>query len=81
QTSFAATWQKDTTRHDFIRFLGYQAGRKTSEVTGMDRLFYDRTQPFDNQVKFFNYFNGVKPVMKPKAYLIPQGWHAVIDLL
>ncbi len=47
----------------------------------MDRLFYDRTQPFDKQVKFFNYFNGVKPVMKPKAYLIPQGWHAVIDLL
>lgn len=81
QTSFAATWQKDTTRHDFIRFLGYQAGRKTSEVTGMDRLFYDRTQPFDKQVKFFNYFNGVKPVVKPKAYLIPQGWHAVIDLL
>jgi hypothetical protein len=81
QSSFAASWQKDTTRHDFIRFLGYQAGRKTSEVTGMDRLFYDRTQPFDKQVKFFNYFNGVKPVTKPTAYLIPQGWHVVIDLL
>jgi hypothetical protein len=81
QTSFASTWQKDTTRHDFIRFLGYQAGRKTSEVTGMDRLFYDRTQPFDKQVKFFNYFNGIKPINKPKAYLIPQGWHTVIDLL
>ncbi len=81
QNSFATTWQKDTARHDFIRFLGYQAGRKTSEVTGMERLFYDRSQPFDKQVKFFNYFNGIKPINKPKAYLIPQGWHTVIDLL
>lgn len=81
QNSFLASWQKDTTRHDFIRFLGYQAGRKPSAVTGMDRLFYDHAQPFDKQVKFFNYFNGIKPVNKPKAYIIPQGWHAVIDLL
>jgi hypothetical protein len=32
-------------------------------------------------VKFFNYFNGVKPITKPQAYMIPQGWHSVIDLL
>jgi hypothetical protein len=32
-------------------------------------------------VKFFNYFAADVWVTVPKAYLIPQGWHAVTDLL
>lgn len=81
QTSFPLTWKVDSTRSDTIRFLGYETGKKKSSVTGMDRLYYDHSKPFTKQVKFYNYFMGEKFVNKPKAYLIPQGWHAVIDLL
>jgi len=30
---------------------------------------------------FYNYFLGRTVVNKPKAYIIPQGWHSVTDLL
>ena len=81
QIYFPLTWKVDSTRSDTIRFLGYETGKKKSSVTGMDRLYYDHSKPFTKQVKFYNYFMGEKFVNKPKAYLIPQGWHAVIDLL
>ncbi len=81
QTSFPLTWKVDTTKTDNITFLGYESGDKKSDVTGMDRMFYDRSKPYTKRVKYFNYFFGDKEVQKPKAYIIPQGWHEVIDLL
>jgi len=81
QQSFPLSFTMDSTRFDNITFLGYEAGKKKSEVTGMDRLFYDHDKPYSRQVRFYNYFTGSKPVTKPAAYIIPQGWYNVIDLL
>jgi len=81
QDEFALSWKSDSGRTDKITFLGYESGKKISEVTGMDRLFYDRTKPYTRQIDFYNYFIGEKMISKPKAYIIPQGWHVVIDLL
>ena len=81
QTDFALGYKTDTTRYDLINFLGYETGKKISTVTGMERMYYDRNKPFSKNVKFFNYALPDKIVKKPKAYLIPQGWHQVIELL
>ena len=81
QQTFALNFQIDSTRKDTITFLGYAAEQKKSDVTGMDRLFYNHDKPFAKQVNFYNYFTGQNMVTKPKAYIIPQGWHDVIDLL
>jgi len=81
QQSFALNFVVDSTRKDTITFLGYEAEQKKSDVTGMNRLFYNHEKPFAQQVKFYNYFLGQNMVTKPKAYIIPQGWHDVIDLL
>ncbi len=81
QTAFVLSWKPDTTNFDFIPFTGYEPGTKTSEVTGMPRMFYDHTKPYDKQVKFYNTFVADKTVEKPRAYIIPQGWWSVIDLL
>ena len=81
QTQFALTWIVDSSRFDMINFKGYETATKTSEVTGMPRLFYDHTKPFEKQVKFYNYFKETNIITAPKAYIIPQGWHNVIDLL
>ncbi|MBA4198320.1 MAG: hypothetical protein C0459_12280 [Chitinophaga sp.] len=81
QTSFAVQWKVDSSKIDTINFMGYETGKKISDVTGMNRLFYDHNKPFTKPVKFYNYFIGTKVVTKPKAYIIPQGWWAVIDLL
>jgi hypothetical protein len=81
QQSFALNFVVDSTRKDTITFLGYAAEQEKSAVTGMNRLFYNHEQPFSKQVGFYNYFVGQNMVQKPKAYIIPQGWHDVIDLL
>ena len=80
-TRMALHWKADTTKYDRILFRGYQASTKTSEVTGLPRMFYDHGQPFEKEVKFYDYFTADVFATAPKAYMIPQGWHAVIDLL
>jgi hypothetical protein len=77
----ALDWKVDTTRWDSISFKGYESDHKPSEVTGLSRMYYDHTRPFERTVKFFNYFAADAFATVPKAYLIPQGWHDVIDLL
>jgi hypothetical protein len=47
----------------------------------MDRMYYDRTKPYSKDIRFFNFFQPASFIQKPIAYVIPQGWHEVIDLL
>jgi Zinc carboxypeptidase len=79
--SFPFKWTVDTTKFSFITFKGYKQGFKPSDATGLNRMYYDRTKPFTKQVKFFNVFNASGFVDAPAAYIIPQGWYGVIDLL
>jgi len=81
QNEFALSWKPDQEHFDNILFKGYETGQKLSGVTGLQRMFYDHTKPFEKEVKYYDYFIGEKIVTAPKAYIIPHGWHAVTDLL
>jgi hypothetical protein len=81
QDSFAISWKLDTTRADQVTFKGFEAGHKPSEVSGLPRLYYDRSKPYEKQIRYFDYYATRKAVVKPLAYIIPQGWWPVIDLL
>ena len=81
QTSFPLLWKLDRTRSQEILFKGYTAGRKTSEVSGLPRLFYDREKPYEIRVPFYNAYVDTVSVTKPKAYIIPQGWWKVLERL
>jgi hypothetical protein len=81
EPSFPFNWQVDTAQFSMITFKGYETAYKTSEATGLQRMYYDHTKPYTKQVKFFNVFKPGNFIIKPAAYIIPQGWHAVIDLL
>ncbi len=74
-------WKVDTSRFDWISFRGYESDQKISEVTGLSRMYYDHNRPFERKVKYFDYFTTDVDVTVPKAYVIPQGWHDVTDLL
>ena len=71
----------DSSKFDRVTFKGYEQAYKTSDATGLQRMYYDRTKPFTKQVKFFDVFVPQNNINIPKAYLIPQGWYVVIDLL
>ena len=79
--SFPFRWAVDTTKFSLITFKGYEQAYKPSDATGLNRMYYNRSKPFTKQVKFFNVFNASNFVDVPAAYIIPQGWYGVIDLL
>lgn len=81
QKTFPLSWRADTSIYETIHFKGYEAGTKTSDVSGLNRLFYDRTKPFTKAVKFYNTYRPEKVVTAPIAYVVPQGWTNVIDNL
>jgi Zinc carboxypeptidase len=81
QSAFPVSWSLDKNNFTEIMYRGYEAQRKPSEVSGLQRLYYNREKPFEKKVKYYNYYQPVVSVTKPIAYVIPQGWWKVIDLL
>ena len=77
----AVNWKLDSSRHQLVRFLGYKEDSVVSKVTGLQKLVYRRDQPTDLKVRFYNYMVPSRLVKKPKAYVIPQGWHTVLNRL
>jgi hypothetical protein len=78
---FPISWTLDRSQFKEVIYKGYEASHKPSEVSGLPRLYYDRSKPFEKTVKIFNYFPPKTFIKKPTAYIIPQGWWKVIDLL
>src|SRR5690606_5663491 len=74
-------WTIDTTKSSTLKFKGYEGRRIPSEITGKERLKYDRNQPFTRDVAYQDYFKPLVEVSVPKAYIIPQGWWNIIALL
>jgi len=64
-----------------LNFKGFEATYIDSKVTSGRRLFYDTTKPFEKEIKYYNNFLPEKEIIIPKAYIIRQGWHKIIDRL
>jgi hypothetical protein len=74
-------WIKDTTRYTNISFKGYEIDTLLSEVTGFNRIAYDRSRPYERNVKYNNYFIPSDSIEIPYAYLIPKGWYKIKERL
>ncbi|MCC9166184.1 M14 family metallopeptidase [Pontibacter harenae] len=81
QQEFPLNWTLDTTKVERIPFLAYQAKHKPSEVSGQERLYYDRSAPFSTTIPYYNTFTPTTTVKKPVAYIIPFAWEEVIERL
>lgn len=81
QKNFALTYKLDRNRIDSVLFMGYEAAYKPSEVSGLKRLYYDRSKPFTKRIPYLNTFVADVTVDKPLAYVIPQGWPEIIERL
>jgi hypothetical protein len=81
RNSFPIAWKWDKTKYTEISFKGYEAGTKTSLISGQPRLFYDRNKPYEKMIPFYNQYIDTLSVARPIAYVIPQGWWKVIERL
>jgi hypothetical protein len=78
---FPVKWQPDSTVFSEIIFKGYEQAYALSAATGLQKMYYDHSRPFTRQIRFYHSFSPAAFVEKPRAYVIPQGWHQVVDLL
>lgn len=81
QQQFPFAYTADKTTFTELTYKGYAAEQKTSIISGLPRLFYNHDKPFEVTMKFYNFFTPKTSIQKPTAYIIPQGWWKVIDLL
>lgn len=80
-TRYTLQWEIDSTQVTTLPFLGYQGNYKTSEVTGKQRLYYDRKKPFNKMVPYYQTYKPVTEITIPEAYIVPKSWWNVIELL
>jgi hypothetical protein len=79
--TYPLSWKIDTSQTSTLNFKGFEGNMLPSTITGNQRLKFDRSKPFNKEVVYQNYYKPDINVSIPRAYVIPQGWHEVIDLL
>ena len=81
QAKFNLHWTLKSEDFSTISFKGFEAKYKPSGVSGLQRLFYDRNAPFQKDIKLWDNYVPSVTADKPIAYIIPQAWSRVAELL
>jgi hypothetical protein len=81
QQRWPVLWAPDTSRPSAFKFKGYAAVYRPSLLGNYSRLAYDRNQPWERDIPWFNRCTTALEVATPRSYLIPQAWREVIERL
>lgn len=76
---FDLNWELDTEAVEKLLFKGYEAKYKPSEISGLDRLYYDHNTPYEKEIPFYNTYKSNLAVNKPLAYIIPRAYKQIVD--
>jgi len=79
--TFPLKWIPDNNGGREIEFRGYERDTTLSSATGLKKMYYNHSKPFVKNIIFYDNYKPANEIETPFAYLIPQGWHEVIDLL
>ncbi len=78
---YPVNFKVDSSNSSKITFKGYEGKTSISEVTGSARLSYNREKPFEKEIDYYNNYIPQDRIEIPRAYVIPQGWWNVINVL
>ncbi|SKB74143.1 M14 family zinc carboxypeptidase [Daejeonella lutea] len=81
QKKFSLQWSLKQDDFSMISFKGFEAKYKNSGVSGQPRLYYDRNSPYQKDIKVWDKYIPSVTADKPVAYIIPQAWSKIADLL
>lgn len=81
QINYPIDWEIDKFDLVALVFKGYEYSFKKSEVTGVDRLFYDQTKPKTMNLFYAHAMLETQSEQKPKAYILKKGYEDVADRL
>lgn len=74
-------WEIDSSKVSKIEFKGYKGDYKPSEISGKNRLYYDKKQPFTKKIPFYNDYKATKEVVIPEYYVVSKSQWPILDLL
>ncbi len=66
---------------DSINFKGYEHCFPVNEITGLKRLFYDRSKPYQKMIPYFNKYIPKDSVLVPDYYIVGSQEKEVIRRL
>lgn len=81
QTEVTLNWKIQNTTSDSILFRGYEQEKLISEITGKERVKYNRNKPYEKKIPYYNFAKPELKIQKPEAYVVPAAYHQVIDRL
>jgi len=81
QTKFVLDWELNKEKHRTLNFKGYESSIEKSKVSGLDRMKYDRSKPYQKEVKYYDSFKPTLKINAPKGYLIPLAYTEVLERL
>ncbi|WP_445749483.1 M14 family metallopeptidase [Polaribacter sp.] len=79
--TYPIQYKVDEEQFRILNFKGFEGEMIDSKVTTGKRLFYDQNKPFVKEIKYFDSFKITKEIEIPKAYILQQGWHDVLERL
>jgi hypothetical protein len=79
--TYPLSFSIDSSKTTTLNFLGYEGDRIPSDLTGKQRLKYDRTKPFTKEVTYYDSFKEGGEITIPKAYVIPRGYRDIALIL
>jgi len=74
-------YENDKDRHRRIEFMGYEAYRTASPVTGEMQLYYDRSKPYTKKIDYYDEFTVSYQARKPRSFVIPYAYRALAEKL
>ena len=77
---FALQFKTRFDKGDTALFFGYRMEKKAGAVSGRDYLVYT-SDKVEIPTVFYNEVEPTAEVTPPYGYLVPHGWHTVIDVL
>ncbi|MCF8716111.1 M14 family metallopeptidase [Joostella atrarenae] len=79
--NYVVNWEVNKDKHSTLNFKGFEGEHIVSEVTGLERLKYNRNKPFTKEVTYYDHFKASESIKIPEAYLVPKAWTKVVNLL
>ena len=79
--SYPISWKIDSSQTTTLSFKGFEGKMIPSRITGEKRLKYDREKPFKKDVDYYNTFKSSDSLIIPSAYVIPNGYWNIVQLL
>jgi hypothetical protein len=79
--TWPVSWKVDRTKVSKFKFRGFAAVYSPSKLGNYTRLSYDRDQPWEKEIDYYDNFVADVEVATPKSYIVPQQWRDVIQRL